>query len=82
MKFYVNNIVIKIAKDGGYSEKMAREQIYQESELVVLVPDEMIAVKQATNKAVITPEMMAFAISEVSKETGWDVISCNMEQGS
>lgn len=80
MKFYVNSFVVKAHTDGGYIEKMAREQIYEESELVVLVPDEMIAVKEATNRAVITPEMMAFARAEVSKETGWDIISCKMEQ--
>lgn len=80
MKFYVNRIVIKVYREDGYAAQQVKEQIYRESEWSVLVPDEMIVVDSDTNKAVITPEIMAFAISDVSDRTGWDIISCRVVQ--
>jgi hypothetical protein len=80
MKFYVDRIAIKVDAEEGYIAQVVKQQIYRESEFVVLVPDEMIVVDSDTNKAVITPEIMAFAISDVSDRTGWDIISCKVKQ--
>jgi hypothetical protein len=80
MKFYVDRIEIKVDAEDGYIAQVVKQQIYRESEFLVLVPDEMIVADSDTNKAVITPEIMAFAISDVSDRTGWDIISCKVKQ--
>jgi len=80
MKFYVDMIEIKVDAEEGYIAQVVKQKIYRESEFLVLVPDEMIVVDSDTNKAVVTPEIMAFAISDVSDRTGWDIISCKVKQ--
>lgn len=78
MKFYVDRIVIKVHPEDGYIGKQVKEQIYRDSEFVVPVPDEMVT--HDSDKAVITPEIMAFVISNVSDRTGWEIISCKVTQ--
>lgn len=80
MKFYVDRIAIKVDAEEGYIAQVVKQQIYRESEFVVLVPDEMIVVDSDTNKAEITPEIMAFVKADVSDRTGWDIISCKVTQ--
>lgn len=79
MKFYVDRIVVKVHPEDGYFWKQVQEKIYRDSWFLVPVPDEMVTHDSDTNKAVITPEIMAFVISNVSDRTGWEIISCVAE---
>lgn len=74
MKFIVCRIEVKA--DDDYLAQIAKNRIYNESVMVVEVPDEFLA----DTKAVTTPEIMKFVISDLSQRTGWDIISCRVVQ--
>lgn len=79
MEFYVDRIEIRIYPDQGYLAKLSKQQIYNESYFVVVVPDEMVVVA-GDDKAEITPEIMAFVKTNVEDRTGWEIISCKVTQ--
>lgn len=79
MKVYAEKILIKVYAEDGYLGKQIQEQIYRESWWPVTVPDEMVT-HDSDTKAIITPEIMAFVISNVSDRTRWEIISCKVTQ--